>query len=72
MYTTRLTRLYSLYEITVTNLFVSIYSLGAKNGDIMFTIPKGATNVRIVEMGKSYNFLSTYGLKLIITEELAN
>jgi len=31
---------------------------GAKNGDIMFTIPKGATNVRIVEMSKSYNFLS--------------
>ncbi|KAJ7383377.1 metalloendopeptidase [Desmophyllum pertusum] len=31
---------------------------GAKNGDIMFTIPKGATNVKIVEMRKTYNFLS--------------
>lgn len=43
-----------------------MYPLGAKNGDIMFTIPKGATNVRIVEMSKSYNFLSTYDVKLII------
>lgn len=31
---------------------------GAKNGDIMFTIPEGATNVRIEEMSKTYNFLS--------------
>ena len=46
-------------NFTITNLFV-LASVGAKNGDIMFTIPKGATNVRIEERAKSYNFLSTY------------
>ncbi|XP_078352920.1 A disintegrin and metalloproteinase with thrombospondin motifs 1-like isoform X2 [Oculina patagonica] len=30
---------------------------GAYKGDIMFTIPKGATHVEIVEQSKSYNFL---------------
>ena len=58
-------RLNSFYELTFTNLFVSTYPKGAKSGDIMFTIPKGATNVRILEMGKSYNFLSKYNVKLL-------
>lgn len=65
-------RLNSFYELTFTNLFVSTYPKGAKSGDIMFTIPKGATNVRILEMGKSYNFLSKYNVKLIIKKELVN
>lgn len=65
-------RLNSLYELTFTYLLVSTYPKGAKNGDIMFTIPKGATNVRILEMGKSYNFLSKYNVKLIIKKELLN
>jgi len=47
------------WNFTIANLFV-LASLGAKNGDIMFTIPEGATNVRIEEMSKTYNFLSTY------------
>ena len=38
---------------------VFLYFAGRNNGDIMFTIPKGATNVQIQEMNKSYNFLST-------------
>lgn len=38
------------------------HPLGKDKGDIMFTIPKGATLVEIVEQSKSYNFLSMYNI----------
>lgn len=60
------------YELIFIYLFVLIYLKGVKNGDIMFIILKGVINVRILEMGKLYNFLSKYNVKLIIKKELLN
>lgn len=47
---------------------LSSHLLGAYKGDIMFTIPKGATHVKIVEQSKSYNFLSMCNINYTVVK----